>query len=88
LELYRRCVRARVAVFEAVGIAFEGEDLGVVIEAVDHRGGGHFFAEDLAPRAERLVARGGLLSSRVVEPGPQAPFFGFLLGDCPRRQLN
>jgi hypothetical protein len=29
----------------------------VVDEAVDHRGGGHVVAEDLAPRAERLVGR-------------------------------
>ena len=45
-----------VAVFEPVGIAFEAEDLGVVDEAVDHCGGGHVVAEDLAPRGERLVA--------------------------------
>ena len=38
-----------VAVFEAVAVAFEGEDLGVVDEPVDHRGGGDFVAEDLAP---------------------------------------
>src|SRR4051794_7662786 len=45
-----------VAVFEAVAVAFEREDLGVVDEAVDHGGGGDFVAEDLAPGAERLVA--------------------------------
>ena len=45
-----------VAVFEAVAVAFEGEDFGVVDEPVDHRGGGDLVAEDLAPRAERLVA--------------------------------
>ena len=38
-----------VAVFEAVGVAFEREDLGVVNEPVDHRGGGDVVAEDLAP---------------------------------------
>lgn len=40
---------------EAVGVAFEREDLGVVNEAVDHRRGGHFVAEDLPPGRERLV---------------------------------
>jgi len=45
-----------VAVLEPVGIAFEAEDLGVVDQPVDHRGGGHVVAEDLAPRAEGLVA--------------------------------
>ncbi len=34
---------------EAVAVAFEGEDLGVVDEPVDHRGGGDVVAEDLAP---------------------------------------
>jgi hypothetical protein len=29
----------QVAVFEAVTVALEGEDLGVVNQAVDHRGG-------------------------------------------------
>ena len=38
-----------VAVFEAVAVAFEGEDLGVVDEPVDHRGGDDVVAEDLAP---------------------------------------
>ena len=47
---------SEVAVFEAVAVAFEAEDLGVVDETVDHRGGGHVVAEDLAPGAERLVA--------------------------------
>ena len=41
-----------VAVFEPVAIAFEGEDLGVVDEPVDHGGGGDLVAEDLAPAAE------------------------------------
>ena len=45
-----------VAVFEAVAVAFEGEDLGVVDESVDHRGGDDVVAEDLAPGAEGLVA--------------------------------
>ena len=45
-----------VAVFEAVAVALEGEDLGVVNEAVDHRGGGDLVAEDVAPAREWLVA--------------------------------
>ena len=47
---------SEVAVLEAVAVAFEAEDLGVMDEPVDHRGGGHVVAEDLAPRGERLVA--------------------------------
>jgi hypothetical protein len=46
-----------VAVFEAVGVAFEGDDLGVVDEPVDHGGGGDLVAEDLAPGREGLVGR-------------------------------
>src|SRR5215207_1260020 len=46
-----------VAVFEAVAVAFEREDLGVVDEPVDHRGGDDVVAEDLPPGAERLVGR-------------------------------
>ena len=44
-----------VAVFEAVAVAFEREDFGVVDEPVDHRGGDDLVAEDLAPGRERLV---------------------------------
>ena len=47
---------AEVAVFEPVAVAFEGDDFGVVDEAVDHGGGDDVVAEDLAPAAERLVA--------------------------------
>src|SRR6266487_7077648 len=47
---------AEVAVAEAVAVALEGEDLGVVDEPVDHRGGDGLVAEDLAPGGERLVA--------------------------------
>ena len=46
-----------VAVFEPVAVAFEGDDFGVVDEAVDHGGGDGVVAEGLAPPAERLVAR-------------------------------
>ena len=45
-----------VAVLESVAVALEGEDLGVVDESVDHSGGGHVIAEDLAPGAEGFVA--------------------------------
>ena len=38
-----------------MGVALEGDDLGVVDEAVDHRGGDDVVAEDLAPAAEGLV---------------------------------
>jgi hypothetical protein len=40
---------AEVSVFEAVGVSFEGDDLGVVDEPVDHGGGDYFVAEDFAP---------------------------------------
>lgn len=42
---------AGVEVFasEPVAVAFEGEDLGVVDQPVDHRGGGHVVTEDLPP---------------------------------------
>jgi hypothetical protein len=32
---------AEVSVLEPVGVAFEGDDFGVVDEAVDHSGGDH-----------------------------------------------
>src|SRR3954454_6989143 len=47
---------AEVAVAQPVGVALEGEDLGVVDEAVDHGGGHDVVGEDLAPAPERLVA--------------------------------
>ena len=47
---------AEVAVFESVAVALQGDDLGVVDEAVDHGGGDDVVAEDLAPAAEGLVA--------------------------------
>jgi hypothetical protein len=46
---------AEVFALEAVAVAFEREDLGVVDESVDHRDGGDLVAEDLAPGAEWLV---------------------------------
>jgi hypothetical protein len=59
MVMARRCGRgdaAKAAVLEAVAVALEGDDLGVVDGAVDHRGGDHVVAEDLAPAAKRLVA--------------------------------
>jgi hypothetical protein len=41
---------AEVAVAEAVAVALEREDLGVVDEPVDHGGGDDLVAEDLARR--------------------------------------
>jgi hypothetical protein len=46
---------AEVSVFEPVGVAFEGDDFGVVHEAVDHGGGDDVVTEHLAPPAEGLV---------------------------------
>jgi hypothetical protein len=44
------------AFFEAVALAFEGEDVGVVDEAVAQRGGDHGVGEDFAPGFEAAVA--------------------------------
>ena len=80
---------AEVAVLEPVGVAFEGDDLGVVDEAVDHCGGDDVVAEDLAPAAERLVAGDDQAGSFVAggdELEEQVGGLG-LEGDCgrPRR---
>ena len=48
---------AEVAVFEPVAVSLQGDDVGVVDEAVDHGGGDGVVAEDLAPAAEGLVGR-------------------------------
>ena len=40
---------AEVAVLEAVAVAFEADDVGVMDEAVDHGSGDGVVAEDLAP---------------------------------------
>lgn len=47
---------AEVSILEPVGVALDGDDVGVVDEAVDHGGGDGVVAEDLAPAAEWLVA--------------------------------
>src|SRR5690606_18338968 len=43
------------AVAESVAGAFEGQDVGVVDDPVDHRGGDGLVAEDATPPAERQV---------------------------------
>jgi hypothetical protein len=45
------------AVFESVAGSFEGEYLGVVHDAVDHRCGDDLVAEDVAPPGEGQVRR-------------------------------
>ncbi len=40
---------AEVSVFASVGVSAQGDDLGVVDQPVDHRGGDDVIAEDLAP---------------------------------------
>jgi hypothetical protein len=47
---------AEVALAQALAVAFEREDFGVVDEPVDHRGGDDLVAEALAPGGEGLVA--------------------------------
>jgi hypothetical protein len=46
---------AKVAVLEPVAVALEGDDLGVVDEAVDHGRGDHVVAEDLPQRPNGLL---------------------------------
>lgn len=40
---------------EAVGVAFGGDDVGVVDESVDHRGGDGVVSEDLPQRPKSLL---------------------------------
>lgn len=53
---FRRGHASEVAIFEPVAVALEGDDFGVVHQAVDHRRGHDVIAEDFAPPAEGLVA--------------------------------
>jgi hypothetical protein len=46
---------AEVVVFESVGVAFEGDDVDVVDESVDHRGGDGVVSEDFAPSGRTLA---------------------------------
>jgi hypothetical protein len=60
--------RVDVGVAEPVAVAFEGEHVGVVDDAVDHGCGDDVVAEHVAPAGERQVAaqdhRGVLVSGR------------------------
>ena len=59
---------SEVAVLEMVAVAFHGDDVGVVDEAVDHRGGDDIVAEHLAPAAGLLI--GGDDQAGVLITGP------------------
>ena len=65
---------------EVDDMIWQGDDLGVVDEPVDHRGGNDFVAEGLAPPAERLVGRydqAGPLVAGGDELEEQVGGFGF-----------
>ena len=47
----------QVAVVEAVAVAFEGDDLGVVNESVDHGDGSDLISEVLAPGENSVLIR-------------------------------
>ena len=71
---------AEVAVAQAVAVAFEGDDVGVVDESVDHGGGHDVVAEDFSPAAELLVAgddHAGSFVSGGDELEEQVRRFGF-----------
>src|SRR5947209_6708741 len=71
---------AQVTVLEPVGVAFEGDDFGVVDEAVDHGRGYDVVAEDLAPAPERLVGgddQAGAFVAGRDELEEQVGGFGF-----------
>jgi len=61
---------SEVAVLQPVAVAFEGEDLCVVDEPVDHRDGDGVVAEDLAPCAEWLI-RGDDQAGVLVAAGDE-----------------
>src|SRR5260370_25817755 len=70
---------AEVPVLQPVGVAFEGDDFGVVDEPVDHRCGDDVVAEHLTPPAERLVGsddEGGPLVAGADELEEQVGGFG------------
>ena len=65
---------------EPVGVAFQGDHLGVVDESVDHGGGDHVVAEDFAPAAEGFVAghdQAGAFVAGGDELEEQVRRFGF-----------
>jgi hypothetical protein len=49
--------RGGLVLLESVAVAFEADDVGVVDDAVDHRGGDREVAEHVAPAGEGQVAR-------------------------------
>ncbi len=70
-----------VAVFESVAVAFEGDDFGVVDEAVDHGVGDDGLAADLTPAPEGFVAGDDEVGPFVSAADPlegQVGGFGFL----------
>ena len=65
--------------FDAVAGSFEGDDVGVVDDSVDHRRGDGGLAEDLSPAGERQVGGQddrGLLVSGGDELEEQVGRFG------------
>ncbi len=46
---------AELTVFESVGVAIYGDDLGVLDEAIDHGGDEGVVAEDFSPEAKGLL---------------------------------
>lgn len=71
---------AEVSVFEAVGLAAEVDDFGVVDQAVDHGGCDDVVSEDFSPAAEGLVAGDDQAGSFVAagdELEEQVRCFGF-----------
>ncbi len=71
---------AEVAVFEPAGVAFEGDDVGVVDEPVHPGGSDDVVAEDLTPPAEAFVAghdQGGAFIPGGDELEEEVRGFGF-----------
>lgn len=84
-RLPRRWDAAQVAVLEAVGVAFEVDDVGVVDESVDHGGGCDVVPGRFAPAAEGFVGgddQGGPCVAGGHELEEQVGRFGFE-GDVP-----
>src|SRR5512133_2006745 len=72
--------RPRSRFLESVGVASEGDDFGVVDEAVDHGFGDDLVAEDFAPAAEWLVGgndQGGAFVAAGDQLEEQVGRFGF-----------
>ena len=71
---------SQVAIFESVGVAFEGDDFGVVDEPVDHGGGDDVVAEHFAPASEGFVGgddQGGAFVAGGDELEEQVGGLGF-----------